>query len=81
MTIENGSIILFSNDDYPKRFNHDQDDLMVITATIHNYTIKRILVDQESSRNILYSVVATSMNIQKKDSKPYISNLIKFFGM
>ena len=49
--------------------NQDHDDTMVITATIHNYVVKRILVDQGSLTEILYSVVATSMNITKVKSK------------
>ena len=38
---EKGPIISFSNEHYCKGFDHDHDDLMVITATIHNYIIKK----------------------------------------
>ena len=43
--VERGPIISFSNDDYPKGFNCDHDDSMVISTTIHNYIVKRILVN------------------------------------
>ena len=42
---ESRTVISFFDEDYPDGFNRDHDDLMVITATIHNYTVKRILVD------------------------------------
>ena len=41
--VEKGLVISFSNDD--SRFDHDHDDSMVIMTTIHNYAIKKILVD------------------------------------
>ena len=44
-----GLVISFSDDDYPKGFDCDHDDSMVIIATVHNYSIERILVDQTSS--------------------------------
>ena len=78
--VKKGLIISFSNNDYPKRFNQDHDDPMVITATIHNYVIKRILIDQSSLVNILYSAITTNMNISKVDLKPHNKNLIRFFG-
>ena len=76
--IERGPIILFSNNDYPERFDHDHDDPMVVITIIHNYTVRRILVNQESSIDILYNAIATSMNIQKRKLRPYLRNLIRF---
>ena len=43
--VENNVVISFSDDDYPDGFNLDHDDSMMINATIHNYVVKRILVD------------------------------------
>ena len=40
-----GQVISFSEDDYPEGFDRQHDDPMVITATIHNYSIKQILVN------------------------------------
>ena len=73
-----GSVILFSNNNYPKGCNCDNDDLMVMTSTVHNYAIKRILVDQGNLANILYNIAIASMNIHKVDLKPHIGNLIRF---
>ena len=72
-------VISFSNDDYVEGFNYDYDDPMVIIATIHNYVVKRILVDQWSSTDNLYNAIIASMNIHKIDLKPYNGNLIRFF--
>lgn len=73
-------VISFSNDDNLKGFDHDHDDLMVTTIMVHNYVVKRILVHQESSADILYSVVVASMNIQMRDLQPYSRNLIGLFS-
>ena len=73
-------VISFSNDDYVEGFNYDYDDPMVITATIHNYVVKRILVDQGSLVDILCNAIATDMNIHKTNLKPKNGNLIGFFG-
>ena len=75
-----GQVISFSDDDYPKGFDQQHDDRMVIIATIHNYLVKHILVDQGSSTVILYSTVATSMGIKKANLKPHEGNLIGFSG-
>ena len=53
---------------------------MVIITTIHNYVVKRILVDQGSIADILYSTIAVGMNITRFDLKPHNSNLIGFLG-
>ena len=42
---EKGQVISFSNEDYYEGFDRDHDNLMVIIVTVHNYVIKRILVD------------------------------------
>ena len=42
---ESGLIISFFDKDYLDGFDRDHDDLMVITTTIHNYTVKRILAN------------------------------------
>ena len=63
-------VISFSNDHYLEGFDWDHDDPMVITVAIHNYIVKRILVDQGSLANILYSVTTISMNITKANLKP-----------
>lgn len=46
--------ITFTYED-TRRLHHPQDDAIVITLTIANYTIIRVLVDNDSSTNILYN--------------------------
>ena len=72
-------VIPFSNDDYPKGFYHNHNDPMVITTTVHNYFIKRILVNQGSLVDILYNAIAANMNIKRRDLTTYCKNLIGFF--
>ena len=74
------AIISFLNDDYLEGFDWQHDDLMVITATIHNYLVKQILVDQGSSTDILYSDTITSIGIRKANLKPHEGSLIGFSG-
>ena len=40
-----GLVISFFDENYPEGFNCDHDKPMVIIATIHNYVIKRVLID------------------------------------
>ena len=68
---EKGLVISFSDEDYLEGFDWDHDDSMVITIIIHDYAIKKILVDQGSSVDILYSAIVTGMNITKSDLKPH----------
>ena len=71
-------VISFLVDDYPEGFNWQHDDPMVITTIIHNYSIKRILVDEGSSVDILYNDTTASMGIKKTDLKPHEGSLIGF---
>jgi len=45
--------IVFTDDDFHGQ-DHQQDDPMVITVEIENYAVKKVLVDQGSSVDILY---------------------------
>ena len=45
--------ITFTDEDV-ERIHHPHDDAIVITLLIANYTIRRVLVDNESSVDILY---------------------------
>ena len=45
--------ITFTDED-AERIHHPHDDAIIITLLIANYTIRRVLVDNESSADILY---------------------------
>ena len=72
-------VISFSDSDHLEGFDWEHDDPIVITVAIHNYVVKRILVNQGSSTNILYNITAIGMNIFKANLKPHLGNLINFF--
>ena len=65
--VENSVVLSLSDDDYLEGFDRDHDDPMVIATTIHNYVVKRNLMDQGSLIDILYSAAVTTMNISKGD--------------
>ena len=52
------------------------NDPMVISALIHNFLVKRILVDQRSSVDILYSHMAEALGLEKCMYSAYIGTLI-----
>ena len=43
--VEKSVVISFFNNDYLEGFEQDNDNPMVIIAAIHNYVVKRILMD------------------------------------
>jgi len=45
--------ITFTGDDF-QGLDHQEDDPMIITVEIENYVVKKVLVDQGSSDDILY---------------------------
>jgi len=57
--------IVFTDDDFHD-LDHQQDDPMVITVEIENYAVKKVLVDQGSSVDILYW--ATYQKLQLPDT-------------
>jgi hypothetical protein len=56
------------------------DDALVVTLTMANHGIHRILVDNESSANILYWPAFQQMGIDRERIKLFGSPLIRFGG-
>ena len=56
------------------------DDILVVTLTVANHAIHRILVDNGSSANILYWPVFQQMGIDRDRIKPFGSPLVGFGG-
>ena len=54
------------------------DDALVVTLTIANHAIHRILVDNGSSVDILYWLVFQQMGIDRDRIKPFGSPLVGF---
>lgn len=58
----------------------DQDDPMVISATIANWRVHKILVDQGSSVDVLYLSTFLKLNLPLKMVKSYPDPLVGFAG-
>jgi hypothetical protein len=56
------------------------DDALVVTVTVANHMIHRILVDNRSSANILYWPAFQHMGIEQDRIKPFGSPLVGFGG-
>ncbi|XP_030936086.1 uncharacterized protein LOC115961208 [Quercus lobata] len=72
--------ISFTDED-AERIHHPHDDAIVITLLIADYTTRRVLVDNESSANILYYPVFQQMRLGRDQLRPVCSPLIGFGGM
>ena len=56
------------------------DDGLVITLQIGGYNVKRVMVDQGSTTEIMYPDLYKGLNLKSKDLTPYISPLVSFEG-
>ena len=72
--------ITFTNED-AARIHHPHDDAIVITLLITDYTTRRVLVDNESSVDILYYSAFQQMRLGRDQLRPVNSPLVGFRGM
>ena len=56
------------------------DDALVVTLRIGGYNVKRVLVDQDSSAEIMYPNIFKGLKLRSKDLTYYNSPLIGFDG-
>ena len=77
---EDDPAIIFMDED-ARRLHHPHDDAIIITLTIANYTTRRVLIDNESSIDILYYPTFQQMRINKELLRPVNMPLIGFGGM
>ena len=56
------------------------DDALVITLRIGGYDVKRVMVDQGSTVEIMYPDLYKGMNLKAADLTPYSSPLVSFEG-
>ena len=80
MIREDGMTIIFTNED-ARQLHHPHDDVIIITLAIANYTTRRVLIDNESSANILYYPTFQQMRTNKELLRPVNVPLIEFGGM
>jgi len=71
--------IIFTDDDF-HGLDHQQDDPMVITLEIVNYAVKKVLVDQGSSVDILYWATYQKLQLLDTAMVPYDEPFFSFSG-
>lgn len=71
------STIIFSEEDMFDIHSH-KNDPMVIIVKCEEWDIKRVLVDQGSSTNILYLDAFERFHLDHEDLKPFKGSLVRF---
>jgi len=71
--------ITFTDKDF-KGIDPTQDNPMVISVDIDNFTINKALVDQGSSVDILYWKTFKAMRIPVEEMMPYNDHVVDFSG-
>ena len=56
------------------------EDALVVTLRIGGYDVKRVLVDQGSAVEVMYSDLYKGLNLKQEDLSPYDSPLVSFEG-
>nr|XP_023870703.1 uncharacterized protein LOC111983266 [Quercus suber] len=72
--------ILGSSDKDKIRTIKPHDDTLVVTLRIGGYDVKRVLVDQGSSAEIMYPNLYKGLNLRPEDLTAYNSPLVSFDG-
>ena len=80
MIREDEPAIVFTDKD-ARRLHHPHDDAIAITSAIANYTTRRMLIDNESSTDILYYLGFQQMRINNELLCLVSMPLIGFWGM
>ena len=57
-----------------------RDDALMITFRIGGYDVKRVMVDQGSTAEIMYPDLYKGLNLKAEDLMPYSSPLVSFEG-
>ena len=79
MTRIDNPVIGFSEED-ARRLHHPHDDAFVVSIRIGDYNTYRILVDNESSADILYYSAFQQMWINEERLVPTNASLVRFGG-
>ena len=68
------------SDEEKIRTIHPHNDALVVTLRIGGYDMKRVMVDQGSGAEIMYSDLYNGLNLRPKDLTAYDSPLVSFDG-
>ena len=71
--------IFFSERD-GRNIRQPHDDPLVIMLRVEEFNIHRVLIDNESSTDIIYLPTFQQMKLDKKRIKPFTSPLVSFIG-
>ena len=63
-----------------RRFHHPHDDALVVSIRIEDYNMHRVLIDNESSADILYYPALQQMGINRERLVPTNAPLVGFRG-
>ena len=72
-------ILGFSDEDKVRTIQ-SHDDALVVTLRIGGYDVRRVLVDQGSTVEIMYPDLYKGLNLKSEDLTAYESPLISFEG-
>ena len=64
-----------------RQVHHPHNNVLVINLTIANFNTRRVLVDNESSADILYYLAFQQMRISRERLTPSDAPLVGFGGM
>ena len=78
--VERPLIMGFSDEDKVGTIQ-PHDDALVITLQIGGYDVKRVMVDQGNTAEIIYHDLYRGLNLRAEDPTPYSSPLVSFEGM
>ena len=71
--------ITFTNDDL-RGLHLPHDDALIVSSTIANFNIQRILVDNRSFVDILFISAFDKMKIGRDRLHPFYTSLVEFGG-
>ncbi|XP_050259187.1 uncharacterized protein LOC126704210 [Quercus robur] len=74
------SPLLGFSDEDKVRIIQPHDDALVVTLRIGGYDVKRVLVDQGSAVEVMYSDLYKGLNLRPEDLTAYDSPLVSFEG-
>ena len=77
--VERPLVMGFSNEDKIGTIQ-PHDDALVITLRIGGYDVKRVMVDQGSTVEIMYPNFYKRLSLRAEDLTPYSSPLVSFEG-
>ena len=73
-------LVMRFSDEYKIETIQPHDDALVITLRIGSYDMKRVMVDQGSTAEIMYPDLYKGLSLRVEDLTPYSSPLVGFEG-